>query len=146
MSESITEWFKQAVPNPTVRNTTCQIGCHLEELHEMLDTLKCDDPKWEALKALVFSVSVNLKVGTSQAGCIDLEGLLDSLCDQVVTATGIAYMSGSNFDDALAEVNRSNWSKFVDGKAVFDENGKIKKGPDYSRPAISQYIQAFPRI
>lgn len=144
--KTIFNWFEEAVPNPTTRNFDVQLGVHLEEIHEMLDTLKCDDPKWEALKAVLYSVSVNLKVGTSTAGCIDLEGLLDAACDQVVTATGVAYMSGADFDKAMAEVNRSNWSKFVDGKAVFDENGKIKKGPDYSRPAISQYIQAFPRI
>lgn len=143
---TIFNWFKEAVPAPTPRNTTVQVGCHLEELHEMLDTLVCNDPEWEALKTMVFNVSYNLKKGTSKVGCLDLEGLLDALCDQVVTATGVAYMAGSDFDEALAEVNRSNWSKFVDGKAVFDENGKIKKGANYVRPSIGKFVQAFPRL
>lgn len=145
MNNTIFNWFEEAVPNPTPKNFNTQLGVHLEELHEMLDTLTCNDPSWEALKSMVFSVSYNLKVGNSKAGCIDLEGLLDSLCDQVVTATGVAYMSGSEFDKALAEVNRSNWSKFENGKAIFDENGKIKKGENYSRPAIREYVQAYPR-
>jgi hypothetical protein len=38
---------------------------------------------------------------------------------------------------ALREVNRSNYSKFVNGRAVFDENGKIKKGADYSKPDLT---------
>ncbi len=41
---------------------------------------------------------------------------------------------------ALQEVNRSNYSKFVNGRAVFDENGKIKKGPDYSKPDLTKFV------
>ena len=33
--------------------------------------------------------------------------------------------------EAVGRVNKSNWSKFVNGKPIFDENGKIAKGPDY---------------
>lgn len=145
MNNTIFNWFEEAVPNPTAKNFNIQLGVHLEEFYEMLDTIKCEDRAWETLKAAVFSVAYNLKAGHTQAGCIDLEGLLDAMCDQVVTATGVAYMAGSDFDSALAEVNRSNWSKFENGKAVFDENGKIKKGANYSRPAIGKYVQAFPR-
>ncbi len=142
---TILNWFKEAVPDPTPRSTTIQVGCHFEEFLEMMDTLVCNDPNWESLKAMMYTVSYNLKKGNSKIGCIDLEGLLDAMCDQVVTATGVAYMAGSDFDEALAEVNRSNWSKFVDGKAVFDENGKIKKGPSYVRPSIGKFVQAYPR-
>jgi len=45
-----------------------------------------------------------------------------------------------NILDGLTEVNRSNWSKFVDGKPLFDENGKIKKGPGYSKPDLSGLV------
>ncbi|MFV0357767.1 MAG: hypothetical protein ACK5LG_22075 [Bacteroides thetaiotaomicron] len=65
--------------------------------------------------------------------------LLDSLCDQVVTAAGVAYDYGYQFPQAIREVNRSNFSKFVNGLPVFDENGKIKKGPDYSPPNLVHY-------
>ena len=42
--------------------------------------------------------------------------------------------------DALHEVNRSNWSKFVDGNPVFDENMKIVKGPNYFKPDLSKFF------
>lgn len=41
---------------------------------------------------------------------------------------------------SFEEVNRSNWSKFVDGKPVFDENGKIKKGDGYTPPDLSKFV------
>lgn len=65
--------------------------------------------------------------------------LLDSLCDQIVTAIGVAHMMGFDIESALNEVNRSNWSKFIDGKAVFDENGKIAKPDTYSKPDLTSF-------
>ena len=66
--------------------------------------------------------------------------LLDALCDQIVTAVGVAYMMGMDIESALAEVNRSNWSKFEGGVPVFNEQGKIAKGVEYTPPELSDYI------
>jgi predicted HAD superfamily Cof-like phosphohydrolase len=67
--------------------------------------------------------------------------LLDALCDQVVTAIGVAYMMGMDIEGALAEVNRSNWSKFKGGFVpVFNEHGKIAKCAEYTPPELSDYI------
>jgi predicted HAD superfamily Cof-like phosphohydrolase len=66
--------------------------------------------------------------------------LLDALCDQIVTAVGVAYMMGMDIEGALAEVNRSNWSKFEGGVPVFNEQGKIAKGVEYTPPELSDYI------
>jgi hypothetical protein len=41
---------------------------------------------------------------------------------------------------ALKEVDDSNWSKFEDGKPVFDANGKIKKGRHYQAPQLEKYL------
>ena len=54
-----------------------------------------------------------------------------ALADQVVTAVGVGHTLGIDVPDAAGRVNASNWSKFVDGQPVFDENGKIAKGPSY---------------
>ena len=67
-------------------------------------------------------------------------GYLDALADGIVTATGMAHMAGMDIVGALGEVNRSNWSKFEDGKPVFNENGKIAKGKDYSKPELKPYL------
>ena len=67
--------------------------------------------------------------------------LLDALCDQIVTAVGVAYMLGMDIQGALNEVNRSNWSKFVDGKAVFNEQGKIAKSENYTPPQLVEFVK-----
>ena len=61
---------------------------------------------------------------------------LDSLADQVVTSVGVAHCAGMNMTEACKRVNASNWSKFVDGQPVFNEAGKIAKGPDYRKPNL----------
>ena len=66
--------------------------------------------------------------------------ILDAICDQIVTAVGAAYMMGMDIEGALAEVNRSNWSKFEGGVPVFNEHGKIAKGVEYTPPELSDYI------
>jgi predicted HAD superfamily Cof-like phosphohydrolase len=71
---------------------------------------------------------------------IDRKALLDSLCDQIVTAVGVAHMFGMDISGALSEVNRSNWSKFVEGKPVFNEHGKIAKGPNYTPPDLARFV------
>ena len=70
----------------------------------------------------------------------DKVALLDSLCDQVVTATGIAYFNGFKFDEALTNVNQSNWSKFINNKPICNEHGKIMKGANYKAPELEPFI------
>ena len=66
--------------------------------------------------------------------------LLDSLADQTVTVTGIAYRMGFNFYPALNEVSNSNWSKFENGKPLRDDNGKIIKGKNYFKPDLTKFV------
>ena len=70
----------------------------------------------------------------------DREELLDSLADQIVTATGVGVFLGMNVPGALDEVNRSNYSKFENGEPVFNENRKVMKGKDYTPPDLSKFI------
>lgn len=69
-----------------------------------------------------------------------LVAVLDSLCDQIVTATGVGTFLGMNIPGAMDEVNRSNYSKFVDGQPIFDENRKVKKGPKYTKPVLIPFV------
>lgn len=70
----------------------------------------------------------------------DRQRLLDALADQIVTATGVGTFLGMHVPGALAEVNRSNYSKFEDGEPVFNENKKVMKGKDYTPPDLTLYI------
>ena len=66
--------------------------------------------------------------------------LLDAVCDQIVTAVGVGYMMGFDVEGALKEVIRSNNSKMVDGKFIFDENGKIAKPESFSEPNLKPFL------
>jgi predicted HAD superfamily Cof-like phosphohydrolase len=136
--QSTKEWFEAAVPAPTDKNRMVQLGVHIEEFSEMFDAMGAAD-----VAKPMFNLASVFKSGTSPDGAItfdqltiDRKAMLDALCDQIVTATGVAHVLGMNITEALDRVNKSNWSKFVDGKPLFDENGKITKGPDYVKPDL----------
>ena len=140
--KDIKKWFEIAKPNPTIEDACVQIGCHYEEVTEMLDCT------FEHDLAGDFELVAEQYKKRSQFEYIKITNLtddarvelLDSLCDQIVTAVGVAHMLGMDIEGALDEVNKSNHSKFENGKAVLDENGKIRKGKDYFAPDLTKFI------
>lgn len=134
---AIRNWFTLAVPTPTDKNRAVQIGVHFEEVGEMCSAIADEaGEEWLCILAAHFKVS---HAGID-AHEVNRTELLDAICDQIVTAVGVAHMFGLDIEGALAEVNRSNWSKFVDGKPTFDANGKIAKPPTYSKPDLSAFV------
>jgi predicted HAD superfamily Cof-like phosphohydrolase len=127
-------WFERAVPEPTDKNRAVQLGVHFEEVSEMLVAI---DSHSIDLGALADNYKREFTVGANH---VDRKELLDALCDQIVTAVGVAHMFGLDIAGALSEVNRSNWSKFIDGHPVFDANGKIAKGKDYTPPNLDSFV------
>ena len=122
MIHNIIEWFKAAKPNPSTADVCVQIGCHYEEVSEMNAVLNYDVEYM--LEATVEEYS-GYYSGYLGAALEELSAdarveLLDALCDQIVTAVGVAYMMGMDIEGALAEVNRSNWSKFKGGVPVLN--------------------------
>ena len=142
MIHSIKEWFEAAKPNPSAEDVCVQIGCHYEEVAEMSAVLYDDVEYALATTALKYQRNHRWYIGAVEELSADARvELLDALCDQVVTAVGVAYMMGMDIEGALAEVNRSNWSKFEGGVVpVFNEHGKIVKCAEYTPPELSDYI------
>ena len=141
MIHSIKEWFKAAKPNPSTADVCVQLGCHYEEVSEMSAVLYDDAEYVLAVTALKYQMNHNWYIGAIEELSADARvELLDALCDQIVTAVGVAYMMGMDIEGALAEVNRSNWSKFEGGVPVLNEHGKIAKGVEYTPPELSDYI------
>ena len=141
MIHSIKEWFKAAKPNPSTADACVQIGCHYEEVSEMSAVLDDDVDDELVDTAILYKIKHSEYIGVLEELSADARvELLDALCDQVVTAVGVAYMMGMDIEGALAEVNRSNWSKFEGGVPVFNEQGKIAKGVEYTPPELSDYI------
>lgn len=138
-------WCQTAVPKPTPRNEQTALGVHFEEVAEMVSALKGNDRLTQSLltAALVslHSLALHLKASeVNKISVVDTTELLDALADQIVTAVGVADMNRYDILGAVDEVNRSNWSKFVDGQAIFDANQKIVKGPHYSKPNLRQFV------
>lgn len=134
------EWFEIAVPVPTQQGFNVQLGCHLEEVGEMLDNLEFSEGCAVVVAQTVKALADRLKAGQCTARIINPVEHLDALADQIVTAVGCAHMAHMDIIGALDEVNRSNFSKFEDGKPVFNEQGKIKKGRDYSEPQLARFV------
>lgn len=66
----------------------------------------------------------------------------DALTDILYVTYGAGHAFGINLDKCFTEVQRSNMSKLgKDGKAIFNEKGKVMKGPNYSKPNLYQFIK-----
>jgi predicted HAD superfamily Cof-like phosphohydrolase len=136
--ESINLWHSRARPTPDAAQFNVQLGCHLEEIVEMLEALHFTHHKFGTsaggdmtLLTLLSEMADEMKAGRLVATVVDRKEFLDAIADQVVTGVGAAYCAGMDAPEAVRRVDSSNWSKFVDGQPVFDENGKIAKGPYY---------------
>lgn len=144
---AIKAFFEQIVPEPNEQNISTQIGIHFEEFAEGLEEITpMDDATGEALRDALVAVSHLATWVKSHAGCIQVlpenrVGFLDAICDQLVTGVGSAHMLAMDPVGGLNEVNRSNYSKFgEDGKPIFNENLKMIKGPNYSKPDLTPFV------
>lgn len=141
----ITLWHKRARPNPTEIDADVQIGCHLEEVVEMLDAMEGADAvtrnRIAVARDMLAMLAEGLKSKSYEVEIVNRVGMLDALCDQVVTSIGVAHCLNMNIDKGLDVVNTSNWSKFTeDGYPIFDANGKIRKGPRYVPPHLDECV------
>ena len=71
----------------------------------------------------------------------DLKETVDALTDILYVAYGAGHAFGVNLDKCFEEVQNSNMSKLgEDGKPIYNENGKVMKGPNYSPPDLKKII------
>ena len=65
----------------------------------------------------------------------------DALTDILYVAYGAGHSFGIDLDKCFDEVQRSNMSKLgSDGKPIYNESGKVTKGPDYFAPDLKKFI------
>ena len=71
----------------------------------------------------------------------DLKEAVDALTDILYVTYGAGHAFGVNLDKCFDEVQRSNMSKLgKDGKPIYNESGKVMKGPDYFKPDLSKFL------
>ena len=72
----------------------------------------------------------------------DLLEVADALTDILYVTYGAGYAYGIDLDECFKEVQRANMSKLgEDGKPIFNDKGKVMKGPNYSAPNLKQFIE-----
>jgi predicted HAD superfamily Cof-like phosphohydrolase len=72
----------------------------------------------------------------------DLKEVADALTDILYVTYGAGYAFGIDLDKCFKEVQRANMSKLgEDGKPIFNDKGKVMKGPNYSAPNLKQFTE-----
>ena len=72
----------------------------------------------------------------------DLKETVDALTDILYVAYGAGHAFGVNLDKCFEEVQNSNMSKLgVDGKPIYNDNGKVMKGPNYFKPNLKKFLE-----
>ena len=72
----------------------------------------------------------------------DLKEIADALTDILYVTYGAGYAYGIDLDKCFKEVQRANMSKLgKDGKPIFNENGKVMKGPNYTKPNLKKFVE-----
>ena len=72
----------------------------------------------------------------------DLIEVADALTDILYVTYGAGHAFGIDLDKCFNEVQNSNMSKLDEsGKPIYNEHGKIMKGPNYFKPDLSKFIK-----
>ena len=73
----------------------------------------------------------------------DLLDVADALTDILYVTYGAGHAFGIDLDKCFEEVQSSNMSKLDEnGKPIYNESGKVMKGPKYFKPDLSKYINS----
>ena len=72
----------------------------------------------------------------------NLKEIADALTDILYVTYGAGYAYGINLDKCFKEVQRANMSKLgKDGKPIYNDQGKVMKGPNYTKPDLSKFVK-----
>jgi len=71
----------------------------------------------------------------------NIKEVADALTDILYVTYGAGHAFGIDLDKCFEEVQKSNMSKLGnDGKPIYNENGKVMKGPDYFKPNLDKFV------
>jgi predicted HAD superfamily Cof-like phosphohydrolase len=72
----------------------------------------------------------------------DIQEVADALTDILYVTYGAGHAFGIDLDKCFDEVQRSNMSKLDEkGKPIFNEYGKVLKGPNYFKPNLKKFVK-----
>ena len=77
----------------------------------------------------------------------DIKEIADALTDILYVTYGAGHAFGINLDKCFKEVQNSNMSKLgEDGKPIYNEKGKVMKGPNYFKPDLSKFVAWWKKV
>ena len=102
---------------------------------------KAEFPNEKIIKlryALIKEELEELKEAIEQKDIIEIA---DALTDILYVTYGAGHAFGINLDKCFNEVQESNMSKLgEDNKPIYNEHGKVMKGPNYFKPNLNKYL------
>ena len=104
--------------------------------------IKAEFPKEKIVKLRYDLIKEELNELHNAIETKNLKEIADALTDILYVTYGAGQAYGINLDKCFSEVQRSNMSKLGEnGKPIYDEKGKVMKGPKYFEPNLKQFIE-----
>ena len=106
---------------------------------EVKDKAEFSDAKTNKLR--IDLIKEELEELTQAMNDNNLLEVADALTDILYVTYGAGHAFGIDLDKCFEEVQNSNMSKLgEDGKPIYNEAGKVMKGPNYFKPDLSKYL------
>ena len=107
---------------------------------EVKDKAEFSDAKTNKLR--IDLIKEELEELTQAMNEKNLLEVADALTDILYVTYGAGHAFGIDLDKCFEEVQNSNMSKLgEDGKPIYNENGKVMKGPNYFKPNLNQFLK-----
>ena len=104
--------------------------------------IKAEFPKEKITKLRYDLIKEELNELQNAIKTKNLKEIADALTDILYVTYGAGHAYGIDLDKCFSEVQRSNMSKLGgDGKPIYNEKGKVMKGPKYFEPNLKQFIE-----
>lgn len=127
------------ISQPNEDTIKLRLNLILEEYIELVQAFgKKDSMRIDTVVALLEEADGFISNITSEDIDVDMVEVADALGDIKYVTDGSAAVCGLPFDAISTEIHRSNMSKLgPDGQVMYREDGKIMKGPEYTKPNIA---------
>ena len=103
---------------------------------------KSEFPKEDIVKLRISLIEEELNELKDAIENNDIKEVADALTDILYVTYGAGIAFGIDLDKCFNEVQNSNMSKLGgDGKPIYNEFGKVMKGPNYFKPDLSKFVK-----
>ena len=104
--------------------------------------IKAEFPKEKIVKLRYDLIKEELNELQNAMNTKNLKEIADALTDILYVTYGAGHAYGIDLDKCFSEVQRSNMSKLdEDEKPIYNDKGKVMKGPKYFEPNLRQFIE-----